>query len=670
VILLIDSLIRGWPFGTLLLWKVLHDEKRHMPSRAFWQVVDRTDEAEGAALPKQALPSEYVMVLDGQQRLQSLLLATHGDSSGFNMTDKVWAVETGTKSAKGPNNKQYWLVGSLCLDIEEFLVQYHKAKDQLASVEFDKVLKWAVQDSKTGRSNVNRPDTYIYPIPLRSSPDVKSKLVRFSRLWNLAGHNPALKEKNFTDSLRTLLQQHDVDPNKFNELIPPLSELMTTLRDVKLARVTFLELSPYDSSVGSTEDYDDAIVSIFTRLNTAGRTLTREEITFAWLKVGWNDKETSYRQATRCFDDLLEEIRSEGKQVGVEIGIDELVGSVSFMWAVAFRKGLLLSNRDLLRGEIIRPMAGELSNSWKLIEKAVSEVTELICQRKLEYRRHYSSTNALAVLWTLHFLALQRASQLKLVATQKDDLDKSLEDSLSTYIDRWLICSGWAERWAGNSGRALNGYAANLTLDLNGLSKANDVKSIVVIYNNRLDLLTKDLESDASTFVDTRLAVDSREQVRAYFTPLWIWHRLNKARWEASKNPLLIGKSKSGSLDVDHVISVKIWDGKTISPGDLKDGETKDLLVNSIGNCLLLQKSFNIAKKARSLKSFMEEVHEVKSNKITLQNWSIEQSLAASQLNGDTATVPDAAKATIERETLIKSELKEFVRGKLKRVDL
>src|SRR5580765_1690676 len=106
---------------------------------------------------------------------------------------------------------------------------------------------------------------------------------------------------------------------------------MTTLRDVKLARVTFLELAPFDSAISTSEAYDDAIVSIFTRLNTAGRTLTREEITFAWLKVGWNDKLTSNRQAARCFDDLLEDIRSDGKLVGVDIGIDELVGAVSFI---------------------------------------------------------------------------------------------------------------------------------------------------------------------------------------------------------------------------------------------------------------------------------------------------------------------------------------------------
>ncbi len=88
VSLLVDSLIRGWPFGTLLLWKVNHDEKHTIPSRAFWQVVDRTPSMAGLPLLQQAPPAEYQMVLDGQQRVQSLLLATHGDNWGFKLTDK------------------------------------------------------------------------------------------------------------------------------------------------------------------------------------------------------------------------------------------------------------------------------------------------------------------------------------------------------------------------------------------------------------------------------------------------------------------------------------------------------------------------------------------------------------------------------------------------------
>ena len=42
VIYLVDSLIRGWPFGTFLIWKVGKDDPVRDLARSFWKVVDRT----------------------------------------------------------------------------------------------------------------------------------------------------------------------------------------------------------------------------------------------------------------------------------------------------------------------------------------------------------------------------------------------------------------------------------------------------------------------------------------------------------------------------------------------------------------------------------------------------------------------------------------------------
>ena len=78
VTLLIDSLFRGWPFGSLLLWEVKPDcfaANEGIPHRSFWQVVDRTVEDAGSPASSSAQPATYHMVLDGQQRIQSLILA-------------------------------------------------------------------------------------------------------------------------------------------------------------------------------------------------------------------------------------------------------------------------------------------------------------------------------------------------------------------------------------------------------------------------------------------------------------------------------------------------------------------------------------------------------------------------------------------------------------------
>ena len=95
IILLVDSIFKGWPFGTLLLWEVKPDcfnENEGIPHRPFWQVVDRTKEDQGTQATTFGMPATYHMVLDGQQRIQSMVLALGGDQWGFKLYDSEWAI--------------------------------------------------------------------------------------------------------------------------------------------------------------------------------------------------------------------------------------------------------------------------------------------------------------------------------------------------------------------------------------------------------------------------------------------------------------------------------------------------------------------------------------------------------------------------------------------------
>ena len=101
VTLLVDSMIRGWPFGTLLLWSVPDQQVGSIPYRTFWSVVDRTKAEDGTCVPQREPPAPYRMVLDGQQRLQSLLLAVGGDSWGFKLLDREMARRSRTAATSG-----------------------------------------------------------------------------------------------------------------------------------------------------------------------------------------------------------------------------------------------------------------------------------------------------------------------------------------------------------------------------------------------------------------------------------------------------------------------------------------------------------------------------------------------------------------------------------------
>jgi len=213
------------------------------------------------------------------------------------------------------------------------LEAYDEGGGKLTNVDFRTVLVWAVTNSTEGRSSWPKPKNYTLPMPRSFDPDVRGRLIRLSRLWNAALPNPNLKERDFRDVLKTFLPEQLVLAEMVSRLLEPMGEFMTTLRDVKLAKVTYLELVPFDSALWTRETYNDAIVNIFTRLNTAGRTLTREDITFAWLKSNWDDGATGGKTAGACFEELLAELVSRG----LGIVMDDLVSAVSFLWSVRYK---------------------------------------------------------------------------------------------------------------------------------------------------------------------------------------------------------------------------------------------------------------------------------------------------------------------------------------------
>lgn len=184
VVLLIDSLLRGWPFGTLLLWRVHHDDLSGIPSRTFWKVVDRTQPDEGTSVSRQNPPGEFQMVLDGQQRLQSLLLALGGDSWGFKLFDREWLDDLLGKARGGKRSRRHWSQASLCLDLERFFAQYSKADQKLEDVDFQDVLVWTIVDRTTGQSKEVKPLAYANPVPRQW--ESAGKYLRLSRLWDAA----------------------------------------------------------------------------------------------------------------------------------------------------------------------------------------------------------------------------------------------------------------------------------------------------------------------------------------------------------------------------------------------------------------------------------------------------------------------------------------------------
>jgi hypothetical protein len=655
VIRLVDSLIRGWPFGTFLTWKVGKDDPVRELARPFWKVVDRTDGEQAEQISKKNPPGSFQMVLDGQQRVQSLLLAFGGDSWGFRMFDRDWHFALTDEHPRGRQGVRHWSLGCLCLDLNALASEYAKTK-RIMSVDFTGILKWVVTGGTQAQSEFKKPPNYKELLPRTSDANSRGQFVRLSRLWNGSPDGEGLEQEQADELARTLLEEHEVSGERVSELVRPVGSLLLTLGRVKRTRVTFLELAEFSEKFFARETYNDAVVNIFTRLNSAGRVLTREDITFAWLKIGWKPAVTGNRGAAKCFEALDEELQPHK----LHLTMEEIITGVSFVWSVAHGSGRLLSNNDLLRGETIRPMAGDLSDNWSTLVVAILSASALVRDRDLLYEQHYQSVNSLIVLWAWCYVADRWLVRNPLQELERDSFTKRKEELLNEFTDRWLICSQWAGRWASSTADTIAGYAKRLAECAQAVDAEQDREKVLLLLRGFLENEVKSLEADATTGIGA-LQVSRREQVRGYFTALWMWHRLDADRWKVSQIQLRTKARRKSSLEVDHTVAFALWERKLKAglPTGVKAIEDALPIVNRLGNCSLLEKNFNISKSDQTFKAFLDEVHEFKTGSVTVDAWALALLVPDSMLAPSTVDV-----------NVIRDELVEFVKGTKARVDL
>jgi len=681
VVLLVDSLIRGWPFGTLLTWKVGAKDPVRSLARSFWRVVDRTgtqDHDKEVTDIKHDVP--FDMVLDGQQRVQSLMLAFGNDGWGFRLLDSQWGEILTNKKKRGRVGKPHWSLGSLCVDLTALAKQY-QSKQLAASLDYTKILQWVVTEEATGRSNDSRGDG---PLPCAQKPENKGTYVRLSQIWKKAPALVNIDPYAIEEIARKFLADKECTPEQLEAFARPLAALILAILDVKKTEITYLELSKYVKEYGAQEDYNEAIVNIFTRLNTAGRTLTREDIIFAWLKVGWKTELTSDKNARAC----IEELTSELAKLTFAISPEDIVSAISAVWSTAFNDGNLMNNNDLMKGEAIRPMASDVSNHWNLVVEAATLVCEKALKRELSYGKHYSSINSVAYLWAWCFGALRWRNRRSLDVTQKDSFKKSLKKSLNQRIDRWLICSQWAGVWGTDS---MKGYVSKLATVVKSLDKESEIDKVVALLADHLEENIRDLEGKAVEYIEKLVAQD-RSHVTIYYTPLWIWCRLDANRWESAKILLRYAPGATTPLEVDHVVAWARWNEKidvmrkatpaiaqnttgevppnaavTETPIDL-DAILPE--VNTLGNCMLLEKKFNGSKSKKPMNEFLERVHEFRKETHEIELWAKPLELTMPQVESSATSVATLQQLFEARTKLVQEELVEFVKGTKHRIDL
>lgn len=683
VTMLVDSLFRGWPFGSLLLWEVkpdCFDANEGIPNRPFWQVVDRTGNDNGSQSSALGQPATYQMVLDGQQRVQSLILALGGDQWGFQLLDSEWALDLQDRRVK-PSN--HWSKASMCIDLQKFSAELKAKNDIVRKIEAGKILEWAILDSIGGQSVEPRPANYVYP--LETAKGNPGRFIRLSRFWDLVQKD--LSEREYKKLLDPMLKEHGVTDDVRLDLLDQLAEFMKVVENVKTnsfvhaLQIESFELTPQ----WSKDDYSDAIVNIFTRLNTAGRTLTREEITLAWLKVGWLPEQANNKTAGQC----LEELRTALVDRGFHLETDEIVRLISFVWAVECRAGTLLDSKDLLKGEIVRSMAASVAVAWTKLKSRVESCADLIKDRDL--LANQGSFNAIIVYLTWYRLTFDRFDAVagSVSVIERDSLEKQLNLRAAQFLDRWIFGSQWANVWGDGAVLNFQNFAMELNTIFRKLTTAQ-ATGLIATVDDSINQMMARVSIKAVEQINNVLVRD-RRRVHAYHPFLWVWHRLEDARWTNSDIQMRTGRKLTGKskLEVDHTVADAFWarlveqqiqakqaafidaaeEDALIAPDDFESRDDAMAFINMLGNCSLLDKSFNISKSDKPMRHFLEQVHEFKKGEVQMGDWETALSLTSTLTLPDGVAFADIKSAIQTRDALIRKDLIEFIGGQKHRVD-
>ena len=450
-------------------------------------------------------------------------------------------------------------------------------------------------------------------------------------------------------------------------------ENVRTNSSVHALQIESFELTPQ----WSKDDYSDAIVNIFTRLNTAGRTLTREEITLAWLKVGWVPAQTDGKTAGQC----LEELKSALGDCGFHLETDEIVRLISFIWSVEHRNGSLLDSKDLLKGEIVRSMAASVASTWNRLKPRLEGGADLIKERDL--LENQGSFNAIIVFLTWYRLVLDRFEAISgsVTVVERDTLEKQLNLHSAQFLDRWVFGSQWANVWG--DGAVLN--FQNFATDLNGFYvklKECSTRNLIATVDDGIGQLMGRISVKATEQINNTVVRD-RRRVHVYYPLLWVWHRLDDARWKHSSVPMRTGRKRTSKLEVDHTVADAWWvrlvnqeietklatfvgtdeEKALVAPDDFESRFDALAFINLLGNCSLLDKSFNISKSDEPMWKFLQEVHEFKEGKIIRHEWETALSLSETLTSPERSTLADIKKDVQNRDVLIRKDLADFIAG-------
>ncbi|MDO5450270.1 MAG: DUF262 domain-containing protein [Akkermansia sp.] len=506
---LVDSLMHGWPCGNLLLWQVEAKNQKLFLARPFVLEINAEASDDNKITSK---GSGYTsLILDGQQRVQSLIIAFAKNSLGYHASAKKWNSDIGKTGGKTDVVIQKWL----CFNLSGWSQEYVEANPSYYYLDYkDNVATPPLSEKET------KEDGKVPMLCWATEQEIASSCGKIVKLKDVTSiKNPSSAEKWLQDKIHFVLELE----------IPTLNvtlDLKAELADI---------------------NEDEAIVQIFTRLNTAGTPLTVEQIQEARIKSAWPD-----------FPVNIESLKNSlYRQFRYIISTDEIVKGFNTMLLVKF-------HRDDLNVVRAYECVADWKSCWEQFSSTVLTVFEKLERQQTIYLSEYRALN---IVW---FLVA--------VITCSPNADKDLE--LDNAMLRFAFITTWAKIWANRSGQYVKGYTRSLIKKLPSTTPSSWIRETL-----------KDLQAAAINSV-SELVASHRGSVRLYYSYLWIWSRLNKNRAELLRD---FG-DESMKSDVDHLV-----------PASWVPSEKRHLF-NGLGNCWLLAASCNRSRGKNPFADFVENL--------------------------------------------------------------
>lgn len=226
-----DSIMRGYPFGTLLFWITKDD----IQIRKFIDTYRSDMNIKETYLKSSEYKNkEKTLVLDGQQRLQTLYIGLKGTYDGNELYFDVLSGE-----------KVFWNGG-----------------DEL-KYDFD----------------------YL-------SKDVLKEMNSNGSYWVLL-KDIVLSDDSSTKIKRDILKRMKKEGFLVNDAIE--EKVADNVANVKnlFAELELIYYYPIDSTVGNVKDYDE-ILEIFIRTNSGGTILSKSDLMFSLIKLSWDEAEEQF----------------------------------------------------------------------------------------------------------------------------------------------------------------------------------------------------------------------------------------------------------------------------------------------------------------------------------------------------------------------------------------